>query len=319
MKKILLIIISLVFVTGCYNYNELEDLSVVSSMMIDYKDDLYLISVEVYDNDKTNIYDGEGKSISDALENILLSNEKEIYLSHLNAVLFTKNVDVKTMTDYFLINPDTNATFYFVLSESSDVYQEKDIDLGKKIFKILKRNNVFNFSKILEIIYNDTKDIIIPYVNEDIEIESGYIFRDNKPVHEVSYDYVETYKVLDNIDSSNFMANGIEIDVTDADTKIKLKDKTFSIKVRITATILENELYDLNNNDDLLDAEEELNKHIKKEIEKLLNVLIEYNSDIFGFETMIVNKTKSKNYDWRDYDFDIDVSTYINKKGLLKS
>ena len=53
MKKLLLIIISLCFLTGCYNYNELEDLSVVSSMIIDYQDDNYLISLEVYDNKKT--------------------------------------------------------------------------------------------------------------------------------------------------------------------------------------------------------------------------------------------------------------------------
>lgn len=318
MKKLLLIIISLCFLTGCYNYNELEDLSVVSSMIIDYQDDNYLISLEVYDNKKTIYYDGSGKSISDALESILLSNEKKVYLSHMNAVLFTKNVKVKPMVDYFLREPTTNNTFYFVLSETNDIYKEKDIDLGKKIFKILKRNNVFNFSKLLEIIYNDTKDIIIPYLSESGEIESGYIFKDNKPIHEVSYDYVETYKLLDNIDGSNFISNNIEIDVTNANTKIKLKDNKFIIDVKVTATVLENNKYDLNNNNHLVIVQDTLNEHIKGEINKLLDVLIEYDSDIFGFETMIVNKYKVKK-DWRDFKFDINVNTHINKKGLLKS
>ena len=318
MKKLLLIIISLCFLTGCYNYNELEDLSVVSSMIIDYQDDNYLISLEVYDNKKTIYYDGSGKSISDALESILLSNEKKVYLSHMNAVLFTKNVKVKPMVDYFLREPTTNNTFYFVLSETNDIYKEKDIDLGKKIFKILKRNNVFNFSKLLEIIYNDTKDIIIPYLIESVEIESGYIFKDNKPIHEVSYDYVETYKLLDNIDGSNFISNNIEIDVTNANTKIKLKDNKFIIDVKVTATVLENNKYDLNNNNHLVIVQDTLNEHIKGEINKLLDVLIEYDSDIFGFETMIVNKYKVKK-DWRDFKFDINVNTHINKKGLLKS
>ena len=318
MKKLLLIIISLCFLTGCYNYNELEDLSVVSSMIIDYQDDKYLVSLEVYDNKKTIYYDGSGKSISEALESILLSNEKKVYLSHINAVLFTKNVEVKPMVDYFLREPTTNNTFYFVLSETNDIYKEKDIDLGKKIFKILKRNNVFNFSKLLEIIYNDTKDIIIPYLSESGEIESGYIFKDNKPVHEVSYDYVETYKLLDNIDGSNFISNNIEIDVTNANTKIKLKDNKFIIDVKVTATVLENNKYDLNNNNDLVIVQDTLNEHIKNEINKLLDVLIEYDSDIFGFETMIVNKYKVKK-DWSYFKFDINVTTHINKKGLLKS
>ena len=318
MKKLLLIIISLCFLTGCYNYNELEDLSVVSSMIIDYQDDNYLISLEVYDNKKTIYYDGSGKSISDALESILLSNEKKVYLSHMNAVLFTKNVKVKPMVDYFLREPTTNNTFYFVLSETNDIYKEKDIDLGKKIFKILKRNNVFNFSKLLEIIYNDTKDIIIPYLSESGEIESGYIFKDNKPVHEVSYDYVETYKLLDNIDGSNFISNNIEIDVTNANAKIKLKDNKFIIDVKVTATVLENNKYDLNNNNHLVIVQDTLNEHIKNEINKLLDVLIEYDSDIFGFETMIVNKYKVKK-DWSHFKFDINVNTHINKKGLLKS
>lgn len=318
MKKLLLIIISLCFLTGCYNYNELEDLSVVSSMIIDYQDDNYLISLEVYDNKKTIYYDGSGKSISDALESILLSNEKKVYLSHINAVLFTKSVKVKPMVDYFLREPTTNNTFYFVLSETNDIYKEKDIDLGKKIFKILKRNNVFNFSKLLEIIYNDTKDIIIPYLSESGEIESGYIFKDNKPVHEVSYDYVETYKLLDNIDGSNFISNNIEIDVTNANTKIKLKDNKFIIDVKVTATVLENNEYDLNDNNHLVIVQDTLNEHIKGEINKLLDVLIEYDSDIFGFETMIVNKYKVKK-DWSNFKFDINVNTHINKKGLLKS
>ena len=46
MKKIILII-SLFMLTGCYDYQEINDLAIISAIGVDYKDDEYIITLEV--------------------------------------------------------------------------------------------------------------------------------------------------------------------------------------------------------------------------------------------------------------------------------
>ena len=133
MKKILIFIVCLML-CGCYNYNELEDLDIVSSIVVDYKNEEYFIKLEVVDEDKTKVYDGHGKSLSEAFESITLVSPNEIFLSHLNTVMFTKDVDLLKLTNYFLREPKVNTTFYFILTEISDVY--RDTNLGEDIYKI---------------------------------------------------------------------------------------------------------------------------------------------------------------------------------------
>ena len=171
MKKILIFIVCLML-CGCYNYNELEDLDIVSSIVVDYKNEEYFIKLEVVDEDKTKVYDGHGKSLSDAFESITLVSPNEIFLSHLNTVMFTKDVDLLKLTNYFLREPKVNTTFYFILTEISDVYS--DTNLGEDIYKILDNHHVYNFFHLARIINSDTKDIIIPYLNEDKKIEKLY-------------------------------------------------------------------------------------------------------------------------------------------------
>ena len=44
MKKIILSIFILICISGCFNYNELNNYSIASGMAIDFKDDKYLVS-----------------------------------------------------------------------------------------------------------------------------------------------------------------------------------------------------------------------------------------------------------------------------------
>lgn len=71
MKKLLIIIFCLL-ISGCNNYRELNNIAVVSALGIDYKDNMYNVSVLVKDNakndeNKTSIYTYEGKSLDEAI------------------------------------------------------------------------------------------------------------------------------------------------------------------------------------------------------------------------------------------------------------
>ena len=75
MKKIILISF-LFLLTGCYDYKEINDLAIISAIGIDYKDDEYVITLEVLNdqNDKdsskikTYTKTSSNKSLAKALE-----------------------------------------------------------------------------------------------------------------------------------------------------------------------------------------------------------------------------------------------------------
>lgn len=323
MKKLFIIILCLFTMTGCYNYKELKTLGIASSMLIDYANDEYKVIVEINENQKTKTYNGKGSTISEALENTLLNTSKEVYLSHLNTVMFTKSVDVETMVAYFIREPSINTSFYFLLCEDDKVYEKYDEDLGIKIYNILKRHNVYNVFYIIKAIYNDNKDIILPYLKSNGEISSGYIFKDNVPVYEIDYNNVEIYKLLDNILNSNIIAKGydgfIEINVDEAKTQFNIEDDiVVDINLEATVTQYENDL-NLDRVADVKKAQKLLDEEIAKKSKELIDILKVYNSDIFGLDTLINNKYHDIDIHWYDYEFDFNVNTHINKKGLLLS
>ena len=63
MKKIILII-TLFFLTGCYDYKEINDLAIISAIGVDYQNDEYIITLEVLndqtDKDNAKIKEREG-------------------------------------------------------------------------------------------------------------------------------------------------------------------------------------------------------------------------------------------------------------------
>ena len=63
MKKLLIIIICL-FLTGCYNYVEINDLELVNGIFLDYKSDKYIGSFDI-----DEIKSSEGITISDLFRN----------------------------------------------------------------------------------------------------------------------------------------------------------------------------------------------------------------------------------------------------------
>ena len=78
MKKIIILILCLFVMTGCYNYIELDELAVVSSIFIDKEDDNFKIGIEVYDeDDKVQIFDDAGPSLTEAFNSAEEKSKKK--------------------------------------------------------------------------------------------------------------------------------------------------------------------------------------------------------------------------------------------------
>lgn len=134
MKKIILSIFVLIMVSGCWNYNELNDYSIATGMSIDYTDDgKYLVSFLIsnakkLESNSTNaqyqavLYSGEGETIYEAIKDIGLISPKQLYIGHLNSIVVSESVARDGLYDsleFLLEDSQSKKNFYVVLAKNS--------------------------------------------------------------------------------------------------------------------------------------------------------------------------------------------------------
>ena len=95
MKKIFIILCCLLL-SGCYNYIELDELAVVTMIAVDYKDDDYIITLEIRENikdedNKSLIYKGKGKSLDSAIQNTSFGMNKTLYFVDLEMLVLSQD------------------------------------------------------------------------------------------------------------------------------------------------------------------------------------------------------------------------------------
>lgn len=117
MKKIILSILILTLLSGCFNYKEINDYAIVSgiSIDIDEKDEnKYTVGIQIMnakkdeesDNSLITFYKASGITIYEALERIMLDSPKQLYLGHNEVVVISeellKQKDPRQYLDYFM-------------------------------------------------------------------------------------------------------------------------------------------------------------------------------------------------------------------------
>ena len=193
MKKIIFALITLLLISGC-NYNELNDIYLVSALAIDYTDEYTLSLLTISDNEEnpTRVITGKGKSIEETFYNISQNYNKPLYLGHLNLIIISEETGSKGIEELLkIINEDneTKKNFYIVLAEStkaidilnslsSTKFETKNSNLNNIINKYLSLENINN-----QITYNDyiTKNntsnslFLTSYKLVDDNLENGKI------------------------------------------------------------------------------------------------------------------------------------------------
>lgn len=158
MKKLILLLLVLPL-TGCYNYNELNNLAIATGFAVDIKDDEYEVTVLISNSQKQGsgdskssasaaVYRGKGKTIFEAIKDTSLSISKQIYISHIEVLVLSQEV-AKTKTteviDFFFRYPQTRNEFYLVIAEDSNAGDLFDVTTPLETFPSQ------NISKNLEI------------------------------------------------------------------------------------------------------------------------------------------------------------------------
>lgn len=105
-SKILIICFILLFQTGCWDEKEIGEVDYITTLGIDYKDENYIIYVQMLDfsnvakqevskvSQPAPLYIGKssGKNINDAVYNLYLTTQQQVNWSHVGAIIYSESV-----------------------------------------------------------------------------------------------------------------------------------------------------------------------------------------------------------------------------------
>lgn len=194
MKHKWIFLIPLLFImTGCWNYRELNQLALITTMAIDLTDEGdYKVSVLIANgkNSQTNtregqsqtvVYSGKGKTISRAFREINLQIPKIPYIGHLGVVVVSEEVakeGMRGVLDYLLRNPESVKRFYLIMAKDDSaedvikVLSPLETFPGQSITTNISLSNeqeaistAINYSKFVENLLKTGKDPSIPTIS----------------------------------------------------------------------------------------------------------------------------------------------------------
>ena len=334
MKKIVILLSLILLISGCYDYRELNDMSVVTGIGIDYKDNEYIVSLEITKSIKdgssneieTVIYTGSNKVLADAFLEAKNMSDKYVYMEHVNVLLVSEelcNKGIGDVIDYIVRDTTINSNYYMVVT--------KDINkvLGIKQDNDSMSNVITNtINYYLDDTSFDDLDIMASYmINNLVDIGVPYISLEEDKVIFYQIAYFNRDKIVGTIDSKlytllklnssnvNFNKNGNTISIYNNSVKYELKEDTIIVKIDGEGLVKEvSSKIDLENKDSYEYLSRIISKDIKLDVESFINSTLSKGSDLLGLEDKYYKKYKRN---MKDIKYQVDVDIKINKNGII--
>ena len=293
MKKLLILII-IIFITGCDSYIELNDLAIINTIGLEKENNNYKLYASVVDITEkesldipTTSYQVTGTSLNQIIDNLSMSLNKKIYMSHLNLLIINDSIKTKELEEiinFFLNNNETREDFLVVNSNNI-----KDIIEKMKFQEIndLIENNSRNASGTIkttmyDVIKNfyDKKSIYLPSITLDSSISLDGIkeFKNNKYKEIKGEDVIYLNYLLNKIDTYkySYTCNDnkyLYLNILSSNTSFLTKELLITNEIKVITN-------DCNYNKDKI--ENIFNTNLKANLEKITNKKITIKNTIRG-------------------------------------
>jgi spore germination protein KC len=170
----MMIMINLICTTGCWNYREIDKLTIVAGVAVDKGEGgKYLMTLEIVyisggkeTKTESKTISIEGESIFDAARNSISILEKRAFWSHTKVLILSKEVaseNVESVIDWYLRDAETREDVNILISETESA---REIFGGQGIVEEIKS---FNLDDILKNQANLSKAPVIDVLHFDIE------------------------------------------------------------------------------------------------------------------------------------------------------
>ena len=198
MKKnsFIIILITIFNLTGCANYQELNDLALTSALGIDKIDDGYQISAQIINtqnNKNSNIptsqitvFTSNGKTIQDALRKVILQSPKKLFIEQLDIMVISEELatdGLKNIIDFFFRDSESRGQFNVLIAKDTT---------AQNILKVITPLKSISSSNIKDRLKLDNKNLAITemitfeelinmYLNPHLEIAIPSITIEGSP------------------------------------------------------------------------------------------------------------------------------------------
>ena len=141
-KKIFILILVILLLTGCNDYRELTDMAIISNLGIDKVDEEFHITVQILnsksnsnDDSKKNsseviLYNSKGKTIHEALRNTSLESPKKLYVGHLESIIISERIaksNISELFDFILRDPETTKDANILMIKDASINEVMSI------------------------------------------------------------------------------------------------------------------------------------------------------------------------------------------------
>ena len=311
-----------IFCTGCWNYREINNMSIVSGAAIDKTSDgKYKLSIEIIDlktggveakvhSKKLECY---GASIVDAVRNAISFNANKLYWGHTEILIISKDVakeGIVQILDVFSRDPEFRLTIDILVSKENTAEEILDSQRITTEVRSYELNKMLDLEKELEKspkveIYEFINSLgesgispVMPVVGltensgqETSQLLGTAVF--NKDKLEYMFDQEDTKYflfVMNKIKGGLFVVNDSDITLKIIRNKTKLKPVYtngklhFEINIKTKVSISEIDFTKFQNVKDIDKIQIEAQKTLKSRVKNVIKaVQNEYGIDIFGF------------------------------------
>lgn len=337
MKKIIILIV-MFLLTGCYNYNELNDLGIIFAIYVDYQEGDYIVELEVLDvnkdsKDASYTVKETGKTFTGSLNDVYRTLELKPYYTHLYALIVSDNIakdKLQNMYDYLLRDSSIRNDFYiFLYKGDKDILDYKtncQTSVGEYLNNLIEINDkhfgkyyTCNFREVIHSYLNNQTYVIGEVLyNDDLVLENNYIVENNKLKTELDSNSMLLKNILtEKIKTFQFnYKNGYEVYNYKISPEIDEKSIAFKLKCDIKLLNIIDENISKISSVEVL--ENELNDYLKKYLLEILNYSLTVDTDIYNLNYMFYIKFPKKvSKDlWKSLNYKITVESTINEKGL---
>lgn len=351
MKKILIIILTLLLCTGCFDYKEINDLAIINAIGVDYENDEYVITLEILndqidkDSSKITSYTkvGHGKNLTSAIENAADKLSKQLIFNHIKLMILSKSIieeKFENIIDLFLRNTYFRENFYVIsatknkpetllnhTTNEAPIASTAITDTLESIRYSSNTNVLKKFDEMVEevITYGiDTCFSNITLKDNEFIVDGMSIFNNYSFKSNLSNEYVKIYNLLtDNFDRPTYTINYDNLSFTTAINNGKINAEINNGSINVTGNlmgrIIDNDpKYNIRDPKNLERIDNDFTNLLNKKIPEFIKVLQDNNSDILGITRNYYKKTRTKDKDyWLKLDIKSNIKFNINKKGLI--
>ena len=208
MKKTLILLLPLLLLSGCYNYQEMNDLGIITATEINKENDEFKITVQVVNPKKQSdasssnqpafiSYTSTGKTIHEAYRNLIQKISRKIYAMHMQVLIIKDNLakeNLSEMLDFYFRNVEVRKEFYVLIDTTENNNNDKLLEILTPLTNLSSQNilntlesdnkyisisNLITFNDLMDTYLDEHKELVLPTIyikgNEQIGDEESNI------------------------------------------------------------------------------------------------------------------------------------------------